>query len=68
MLLNLFLSSLPPLYSRVQLKIADSAKNLVCHKVSKLTNLPGFLAYFFPMPRGKQLDVIEKTKFFKWFG
>ncbi len=50
-----------------QLKSADSGKNSVCCKVSKLADLPSVLAHFSTMPRGKQLDVVEKTKILAWF-
>ncbi len=32
-----------------------------------MADLPGVLAHFSTMPRGKQLDVVEKAKILAWF-
>jgi hypothetical protein len=46
----------------VQLRSADSVKNSVFHKLSKLTYLTEIFQLFSTMPKGRQFDVAEKTK------
>jgi hypothetical protein len=51
----------------VQLQSAESIRNLVFYKESKLADLIGVFSHFSAMPRGKKFNIAEKAKIMVWF-